>query len=234
MKKFYSGLSTLICFSFLFALNSCTTDPSILSSDTTESVGSNKEILYYNSKKADAMPTNTENPYDSDGRIYHELFKNNYKSDGLQGLSSSVSSPVESVAYAKITFNKMQKKESNSVKSAKGTNVISHSTISFSDIIENSNMRAASKLSLIDFIHSLQFLFKNEDQYGMLYDFVVKYEKGILVNPLLTPTDKKIILTTSSIARYSTFAAKTESVEAIDPDWKILVGHLINEKDSTD
>jgi hypothetical protein len=232
MKKFYSGLSTLICFSFLFVLDSCTTDPSIVSSDTPESVGSNKEILYYNSKKADAMPINTENPYDSDGRMYHELFKNNYELDDLQSLSSSISSHVESVAYTKTTFNKMQKKDNNSATVTKGTNAISDSTVSFSDIIANSNMAAAAKLSLIDFIHSFLFIFKQESRYAILYDFVVQYESSILTDPILTEMDKQIILTTTSFTRHSAYETRTESTAIIDPDWRILVGHLIGDSET--
>lgn len=232
MKKFYSGLSTLICFSFLLTLDSCTTDPSVVSSDTPGSVVSNKELLYYNSKKADAMPTNTKNPYDSDGRMYHELNKNNYELDGLQSLSSSVSSPIASVAYTKTTFNKMQKKENNSATVTKGTTAISDSTVSFSDIIANSNMSAAAKLSLIDFIHSFLFIFKQESSYAVLYDFVVQYESSILTDPILTETDKQIILTTTSYTRHSAYETRTESTAIIDPDWRILVGHLIGDSET--
>ncbi len=232
MKKFYSGLSTLICFSFLFTLDSCTTDPSIVSSDTPEGVVSNKEILYYNSKKADTMPANTENPYDSDGRMYHELFKNNYESDGLQSLSSSVISRVESVAYAKTIFNIIQKKDNISVAVAEGISVNSDSTVSFSDIIANSSMTASAKLSLIDFIHSFLFLFKQEDRYAVLYDFMVQYERSILTDPIMTETDKQIILTTASFARHSAYETRTESTAIIDPDWRKLVTHLIGDSET--
>jgi hypothetical protein len=232
MKKFYSGLSTLICFSFLFVLDSCSTDPSIVSSDTPESVESKKEILYYNTKKVDEMPTNTDNPYDSDGRMYCEIFKNHNVSDGLQDARSSVSSPVASVAYTKTSFNKMQKKDNNSATVAKGANVISANTISFSDIITNSNMTAAGKLSLIDFIHSFLFLFKQENSYAVLYDFVTQYETSILIDPILTETDRQIILTTASFARHSTYETRTESTVIIDPDWRKLVTHLIGDSES--
>jgi hypothetical protein len=232
MKKFYSGLSTLICFSFLFVLDSCSTDPSIVSSDTPESVESKKEILYYNTKKVDEMPANIENPYDSDGRMYHKLFKNHDALGTLQDASSSVSSPVASVTYAKTTFNKMQRKDNNLAIVIKGANVIPDSTVSFSDIIANSNMTAAAKLSLIDFIHSFLFLFKQESSYAVLYDFVVEYERSIVIDPILTETDKQIILTTTSYGRHSTFDTRTESTAIIDPDWRILVGHLIGDSET--
>lgn len=228
MKKFYSGLSTLICFSFLFVLDSCSTDSSIVSSDTPESVESKKEILYYNTKKVDEMPTNTDNPYDSDGRMYYELFKNHNASDGLQDASSSVSSLVAT----KTTFNKMQKKDNISETVVKGSNVISDSTVSFSDIIANSNMTEAAKLSLIDFIHSFLFLFKQESRYAILYDFVVQYERIILTDPILTETDKQIILTTTSFARHSAYETRTESTAIIDPDWRKLVTHLIGDSET--
>lgn len=232
MKKFYSGLSTLICFSFLFVLDSCSTDPSIVSSDAPERIGSNKEILYSNSKKADEMPTNTENPYDSDGRMYHKLFKNPDVSVGLQDASSSVSSLVASVAYTKTSFNKMQKKDNNSAAVAKGANIISGSTDSFSDIISNSNMTATAKLSLIDFIHSFLFLFKQENSYAVLYDFVVQYETSILIDPIMTESDRQIILTTASFARHSAYETRTESTVIIDPDWRKLVTHLIGDSET--
>ena len=230
MKKFYSGLSTLICFSFLFTLDSCTIDPSMVSSNTPESVVSGREILYYNTKKANAMPANTENPYDSDGRMYHELFKNNSKSDVLQGLNSSVSRYV----VTKTAFNKMQKKDNKSATVTKGSDFIADSTVSFSDIIANSTMTAAAKLSLIDFIHSFLVLFKQDDSYAILYDFVVQYERSILTDPILTETDKQIILTTASFARYSAYETRTESTVIIDPDWRKLVTHLIGDSETSE
>ncbi|MDI6047030.1 hypothetical protein [Flavobacterium yafengii] len=228
MKKFYSGLSTLICFSFLFTLDSCTTDPSFVSSDTPESVGSKKEILYDNFKKTNAMPSNTENPYDLDGRMYYELFKNDYASNGSKDASSSVSSAVAT----KTALNKMQKKDNNAATLAKSTNVISDSSISFSDIIANSSMTASAKLSLIDFIHSFLFLFKQESRYAVLYDFVVQYETSILADHILTATDRQIILTTASFARHSAYETRTESTAIIDPDWRKLVTHLIGDSET--
>jgi hypothetical protein len=95
-------------------------------------------------------------------------------------------------------------------------------------------MSSTGKFILSDFIRSFQFLSKKEDRYVLLYDYVVKFERGILTNTLLTEMDKKYILTASSIVRYSTYASKTESIEAIDPDWTKLITHLIGETGSTD
>jgi len=78
MKKFYPGLSTLICLSFLFTLDSCTTDTPIVSNDTLGKVDAKNEIQYYNSRKGDAVPANIEDSYVSAGRIHNELFEAHY------------------------------------------------------------------------------------------------------------------------------------------------------------
>jgi hypothetical protein len=227
MKKFYSYLNTLICVSFLYSLNSCTTDTSFGSSDPSERVDAKSAINYHNTRIGDAMPANTENPYDSAGQIYNELFKTYSASDSLPKSISTIASRFDSIVRSNSAFNNIKGTDFHSLSADKVVNVISNSTISFSDCIANSEMTVVAKLSLTDFIHSLLFLSKQEDRYAVLYDFVVKYERSILTDPLLTEMDKQIILTTSSIARYSTYLIKTESVMAIDPDWGILVGHII-------
>lgn len=226
MKKFYSYLNTLICVLFLYSLNSCTTDTSFGSSDTPERVDAKNEINY-NTRKGNVMPANTKNPYDSAGQIYSELFKIYYASDSSPKSISTIASRLDSIVGTNGAFNSTKGANNHSLSADRVAYIISHSTTSFSDNIANSDMTEAAKLSLTDFIHSLLFLSKQEDHYSVLYDFVVKYERGILTDPLLTETDKQIILTTSSIARYSTYLTKTESVMAIDPDWGILVGHII-------
>jgi hypothetical protein len=65
MKKIYSCFSTLIFFSFLFTLNSCRANSSLLLDTSLGNVNAEKEINYYKSIKDDAITTNIENLYDS-------------------------------------------------------------------------------------------------------------------------------------------------------------------------
>lgn len=57
MKKFYLGLSTLICLFVLFALDSCTTDTPAISGDTIVKEDAKNEIHYYSPKKGDTKLT---------------------------------------------------------------------------------------------------------------------------------------------------------------------------------
>ncbi|MFV8374724.1 hypothetical protein [Flavobacterium sp. LB1P71] len=78
MKKFYSGLSTLICVSILFALDSCTTDTPFVSDATLGKVEPKTEINYYNLRKGDAALTSIEVPFVSAERVPNELFEFHY------------------------------------------------------------------------------------------------------------------------------------------------------------
>lgn len=74
MKKIYSYFNTLICFSFLFILNSCSASTSLVLSSTLGSLAEKCEINYYSSIKDNAIPVNGLSLYDSTGRIPNELF----------------------------------------------------------------------------------------------------------------------------------------------------------------
>jgi hypothetical protein len=95
MKKNYPGLSTLICLSFLFTLNSCTTDTPFESDDTLGKVDAKKEIQYYHSRKVDPVPAKTENTYVSGGHVHDKLFEVHYTPDNFPESISTYSAQAE-------------------------------------------------------------------------------------------------------------------------------------------
>lgn len=92
-------------------------------------------------------------------------------------------------------------------------------------------MTAAGKVSLDSFVNSLLSLLDKEDNCDVFYDFVVNYEATIINNPLLTERDKRIILTTSSIARHTTYRAMKRPKKNTDPDWDLLIGNIMGGTD---
>lgn len=89
MKKFYPGFSTLICLSFLFTLDSCTTDPAFVSDDTLGKVDVKNENPYYNSRKEDVVPVNSEDSFASTARIPNKLFEAHYSPDSISTYSTT-------------------------------------------------------------------------------------------------------------------------------------------------
>ena len=55
MKKFNLCFSTTLCVSFLFALNSCTTDSVFVSDDTLDKVDGKNENSYHEPKNEDVV-----------------------------------------------------------------------------------------------------------------------------------------------------------------------------------
>lgn len=227
MKKIYLCLNTLICLSFLFTLDSCSTDTSNLSSATPNSLDADNEISTYNIRNGAAMPSNSENPYDKDWRIPTKLSE-------AYSAENSIVDIDGSIIHAPIAVNSLRGTHYDHILSGKVTFINTDNRTNLFEVIATSNMSSTGKFILSDFIRSFQFLSKKEDRYILLYDFVVKFERGILTNTLLTEIDKKIILTSSSIVRYSTYAVREESVDAIDPDWTKLIAHIINGTEITD
>jgi hypothetical protein len=95
MKKIYPGLSTLICLSFLFTLNSCTSDTPFESEDTSGKSDAKNELHNFISRKADAVPANIEDPYVSSGHIQNELFEVHYVPDSFPVRISTYSVQAE-------------------------------------------------------------------------------------------------------------------------------------------
>jgi hypothetical protein len=227
MKKIYLCLNTLICLSFLFTLDSCSTDTSNLSSATPNSLDADKQISTFNLRNGAAMPANRENPYDKDWRISTELTEA-YAAENSLDVSNGP------IVHSPIAIYSLRGADYDPKLSGKFSYSISNNRTNLFEIIATSNMTATGKFILSDFIRSVQSVSIKEHRYVVLYDFVVKFERDIIGNPFLAEADKKIILTASSIVRYSTYAAKDESLVAIDPDWTKLIAHIINGTEITD
>lgn len=95
-------------------------------------------------------------------------------------------------------------------------------------------MSAAAKSSLTDFVNSFIVLFDNEYNCEVLYQAVVDYETIVLKDSLLTAKDKRIILTTTSIARHSAYLARKKPKKNTDPDWTILVVNIVAAADGAE
>jgi hypothetical protein len=95
MKKIYSSLGTLFCVSFLFTLNSCTTDSPVVSDETLGTVDAKYQHHNFNSRNADAVPANIAAQNVSSGHIQNELFEVHYVPDSFPVRISTYSVQAE-------------------------------------------------------------------------------------------------------------------------------------------
>lgn len=213
MKKIYSCLLILTFFT------SCTDE-----SNTQQEVDTN---AIANRAINEILPLNNDNPYDAVGQLHDELFETYYASGNLPSEINGIISRVESVANSNSTFTAMKDTNYQIVAQQRVQYILEHKNTCVADVISNSSMTVAAKLSLTDFINSFVVLFPTEFNGDVLSDFVIKYENAVLVNPALTTNDKRIMLTTTSIARHSAYMARKKPKKNTDPDWLVLVGNII-------
>ena len=213
MKTIYSCLLILTFFT------SCTDDSNTLQGVKTSAIA--------NRATNEVLPLNNANPYDTAGQLHDELFETYYASGSLPNDIYGITNKVESIANSNSTFTTMKGANYQAVTPQNVAYILEHKNTCVADIISNSSMTAAAKLSLTDFINSLIVLFPSESSGDVLSDFVIKYENTIIANPLLTTNDKRIMLITTSIARHSTYMARKKPKKNTDPDWIIFVGNVI-------
>lgn len=219
MKTIYSCLFILTFFI------SCDT-----ASDTTAAT-TNKEQF---NRIANELPGNAANPYDAAGWIHNALFESYYENASNAKTVSAIISRVEALANTNANFISIKTPSYHPVSVERVQYLLDHPKTCLSDIISNSTLSAEAQLSLTTFINSLITTFDSESNCDELYQFVSEYEKGILNTTLLTARDKQIILITTSIARHSTYLAKKKPKKNTDPDWTILVGHVIAAADGAE
>ena len=102
MKKFYPCLSTLICLSFLFTLDSCTTDSAFVSDDTLDKVDAKNENPYYNSRKEDVVPVNSEDSYGSTEHIPNALLEAYHAPDSITTYSTTEADKIIDPDWKKL------------------------------------------------------------------------------------------------------------------------------------
>lgn len=218
MKNLYlwNYVLVFLCAS-LFAFMSCSTDTDLNSYESSNNVFS---------RAGDIPPSNATNPYDITGFVYTELFEAYYAGDSLGSTILEIANDVQDIADANSSFNALKKSTYQGICIACIEYILDHQSTCVFDIISATNMSRNTKESLNDFTTSYIALFDREQDVAILYQAILAYESEVIESYLYTEADKEILLTTSSIMRYSSYRAKKKPKKNTDPDWTILVGNI--------
>lgn len=194
MKKF---IFPALLFSFLNI--SCSSDDITTDVNASQTNLPKERIL-----KNGSMPGNTANQYDYLGKIHSEVlndYLNNYNPTIIIPI---VTANVDVTANNNALFNTIN----NNYKGLKAIDVqwIISNIFYPVNIINSAPISAQGKTVLTPFISQLD-TYENVT-YKTAHDSIVAYEATVAANTTLNPNDKRIILTTTSIARYSIAYAK--------------------------
>lgn len=94
-------------------------------------------------------------------------------------------------------------------------------------VIDQSSLSLKAKISLTNFLSTLDFYKSQGKEYDTVYQFIIEYEDSVLHDPVFSSTDRQILFTTSSIARYAHhFASLRKKKPPRDKDWDASIGNI--------
>jgi hypothetical protein len=195
------------------------------SSDNETTNSENVNVI--SAQRVTTLPGNDANPYDDVGWLYNELFDTYYTNENLGGTVSQIITKVQTIADGSKSFNSIKSSSYNDVSSVRVHYLLDHETTCVTDVISASSMTTVGKSSLTNFVNFFITFLSSENDCDVIYQEVVDYENEVLLNPSLTETDKRIILTTTSVARHSAYRATKKPKKNTDPDWTVLIGNII-------
>jgi hypothetical protein len=188
MKKFIVPVLS-VCF-FI----SCNTDDTALNTvETTTTDSASDKII---TEKSLVNPENPYNEYDFLGKIHAEILSDcneNYI------ISTDIITNVETIAISNADFTEI----GNGYNGLDPDRLewISENAILPERMIDGLDMSPEGKAMFMDFTLLLETFYSLP--YNQLYSRIVTYENYVINNTDLTHTDKQVILTAASTARYS-------------------------------
>lgn len=182
--------------------------------ETTETAYKSKSM-----KKSGIAPGNAANPYDSAGIIHNEILEILEDTDFNLMSIEDITILIDSVSAEHPALIPLAADTDLSSRVMQITAILNHSN-PLSGVLAESNLGVSVKVSFSTFLNSL--LLVADSPYEDIHPIIVSYEAAVLNSTVFSADDKRIILTASSIARYSVAEKKRK-----DKDWETSVTNIV-------
>lgn len=199
---------------------SCTTD-TIDNADTGVSKVSGKKSEKGTRLMQTLTPENPANVYDYVGKLHNDLLETYLAGNYQYSTISQISEQIEAISTANSDLTLLNLERGVPVNLEEIQEIVNNPEAKLDEVLANSSMTTAAKISLSSFMNAA--LLWNEE-YGVIYESIISYESAVMTNTNFSDEDKRIILTTSSIARYSLYYDKKPPY---DEDWGTSVGNRV-------
>lgn len=219
MKNFYCYLA------LLGLLLSCTTDDTFVA-NTAPSLREVWHPISYRIGTNDTLPANPANPYDLAGVLHLSLLSDYAATLQKPSDLAALQSLIATIANNNPDYQSIAPVVPVPISSLRLSELASGEYLFLSEILMTPTMSALGKTRLDSFAHALLEQYEDEAAYSVLHNLIVLYESEVLRDSTLTAADKRILLTTSSIARFSAYAARKRPKKNTDPDWDLLIANL--------
>ncbi len=199
---------------------SCTTD-TIDSSDSADT-----KVDYKKSTKTARLlqslsPENPANIYDLAGKLHNEILDVYLTGNYTYTTIAEINQQIEAISASNGDLTLLNSQPSQPVNLVEMQDIVDNPQAKLEEVISNSTMTNEAKTSLSNFMNDV-LLWENVP-YEEIYQSIISYESSVMDNVVFTDEDKRIILTTSSITRYSLYYDE----ERKDKDWGSSVGNRV-------
>ncbi|MCI9843631.1 hypothetical protein [Flavobacterium pectinovorum] len=170
------------------------------------------------SKLSDNLsPENPDNAFDIAGRIHNDIL-DAYLSGNYSDITAvGVAQKVDSIAALNIDFLNLD--INLPINFTQIQAIIDAPEAQLQQEITTAPITNSAKICLSNFMDSLTVW--EADEYAVTHQSIILWESSVINNPQFSQEEKRIMLTSSSIARYSLYYAK----ERKDKDWETSVGN---------
>ncbi|HEY0092504.1 MAG TPA: hypothetical protein VGB43_08470 [Flavobacterium sp.] len=174
------------------------------------------------------LPANNDNSYDLAGKIHNEILSSYYANDSLPQTLAEISALVEKEAALNPSFGAFSGTTYLPINNGTIENILADTGSSINGVIAVSGLTPDARISLSNFYSALLPHIAANEPYEYLYYLITTYEDSIIANNVFTTRDKALILTTTSIARHSSYMRTKRPRKNTDPDWDWMTGNLIS------
>ena len=221
--KHLSGMQLVVIVALtLISFVSCTAEfPTEIQSKSAKEIST--EMM---SRNTPNYPENPENPYDIVGQLSVIILDDYLHLEIGASTTQSVINQVEGLAQLRAKFLELVPNNYNAPPHTTIDSILlihPSDKIAFAKLSEYSSQAKITLFRIMDSLVVFQEL-KKED--FIIKDFIINYEAAILSDSTLTPIDKKMLLTTTSIAPDGLFYAKERPRNKRDRDWEISWGNM--------
>ncbi|GIQ57866.1 hypothetical protein Flavo103_10020 [Flavobacterium collinsii] len=169
----------------------------------------------------DFTPANPANTYDIAGKLHNDILDIYLAGNYQHSTIVQISQQIEIIATANSDLILLDTGTNLPINLDKVQEIVNNPQIRLDQEVVNSTLTIAAKESLSSFMNDV-FLRENRS-YQEIHESIISYEAIVIENQDFNNEDKRIILTTSSIIRYSMYHALIKK----DKDWDISIGHNV-------
>lgn len=170
-------------------------------------------------KKSVIGPENAANPYDSAGMLHNEILEILDETTSNSQSIEEITILIDSLSAVHPDLMLLSNNPTVSSRVSEITSIVNTNDPA-TDLLGTLSLSTSARVSFLAFLDSL--LLAADSPYEDIHPIIVSYETSVIGSNSFSALDKQIILTASSVARYSVAKKKRK-----DQDWDTSVTNIV-------